>query len=106
MRSHREDRAVNVSADVALVVRLNALPNTPAARKKHGYKGDHKQPCGPGKSWHCESPRLIFRDDPVAKVIEEICGRFLLSDRDSVRRITASGALRCTPGSVANPLNR
>jgi hypothetical protein len=22
------------------------------------------------------------------------------------RRITASGALRCTPGSVANPLNR
>ena len=61
MRSHREDRAVNVSADVALVVRLNALPNTPAARKKHGYKGDHKQPCGPGKSWHCESPRLIFR---------------------------------------------
>ncbi|NWA86964.1 hypothetical protein HX807_00010 [Pseudomonas sp. D8002] len=29
-----------------------------------------------------------------------------LSDRDPVRRKTRFGALRCTPGSVANPLNR
>jgi hypothetical protein len=28
------------------------------------------------------------------------------SDRDPVRRKTRFGALRCTPGSVANPLNR